>query len=46
MDGHEARAAMEALDGRMNNNAPLKVRFEEARGRGSTRGRSRYAIPR
>ena len=41
MEGHEARAAMEALDGRMHSNAPLKVRFEDTRGRGKVRGRRR-----
>ena len=40
MEGHEARAAIEALDGRMNNNSTLKVRFEETskkKGRGRRR---------
>lgn len=40
MEGHEARAAIQALDGRMHNNAPLKVRFEDTtknKGRGRRR---------
>ena len=40
MEGHEARAAIEALDGRMNNNSTLKVRFEDTskkKGRGRRR---------
>jgi len=42
MEGHEARAAIEALDGRMQGNTPLKVRYEEPRGRGGKgRGRRR-----
>jgi len=42
MEGHEARAAIEALDGRMYNNAPLKVRFEDTtRSKGKGRGRRR-----
>jgi RNA recognition motif-containing protein len=41
MEGHEARAAMEGLDGREFGGAPLKIRYEEARARGKTRGRRR-----
>lgn len=40
MEGHEARAAVEALDGRMHNNTSLKVRFEDtskSKGRGKRR---------
>ena len=40
MEGHEARAAIEALDGRMYNNYALKVRFEDttkSKGRGRRR---------
>ena len=40
MEGHEARAAIEALDGRMHNNTALKVRFEDTskqKGRGRRR---------
>ncbi len=42
MEGHEARAAIEALDGRMHNNVALKVRFEDTtRSKGKGRGRRR-----
>ena len=41
MEGHEARAAIEALDGRMHGSTPLKVRFEEPRGRGKVHRRRR-----
>jgi len=42
MEGHEARAAIEALDGRIHNNTPLKVCFEDTtRRKGKGRGRRR-----
>jgi RNA recognition motif-containing protein len=41
MEGHEARAAIEGLDGREFGGAPLKIRYEEARSRGKGRGRRR-----
>jgi RNA recognition motif-containing protein len=40
MEGHEARAAIDALDGRIKNNSTLKVRFEDTskkKGRGRRR---------
>jgi len=39
MEGHEARAAMAALDGSMmaGGNDSLKVRFEQPRGKGRRR---------
>lgn len=39
MEGHEARAAIDALDGRSHGGGPLKVRYEEPRARGKGRGR-------
>lgn len=38
MEGHEARAAIAALNGRSLGDKPLRVRFEEPR---NTRGRGR-----
>lgn len=38
MEGHEARAAMAALDGKAFGNKPLRVKFEEDR---SLKGRGR-----
>lgn len=38
MEGHEARAAMAALDGKTFGNKPLRVKFEEDR---SLKGRGR-----
>ena len=32
MEGHEARAAMAALDGKAFGNKPLRVKFEDDRG--------------
>jgi RNA recognition motif-containing protein len=40
MEGHEARTAIEALDGRMVNNYTLKVRFEDT-SKKKARGRRR-----
>jgi RNA recognition motif-containing protein len=39
MEGHEARAAIAGLDGKMGGERPLKVKFEEVRpkGRGGRR---------
>jgi RNA recognition motif-containing protein len=34
MEGHEARAAIAALDGRTFEGSPIKVKFEEERPRG------------
>ena len=39
MEGHEARASIEALDGKMYFDKPLKVRFEDVRGKGKGRRR-------
>jgi RNA recognition motif-containing protein len=39
MEGHEARAAMAGLDGRVFNGRPIKVREEQARGKGRRGGR-------
>lgn len=41
MEGHEARAAIAALEGKMYHDKFLKVRFEEVRpmGKGGRRGR-------
>jgi RNA recognition motif-containing protein len=41
MEGHEARAAIEALDGRTQDGTSLKVRYEQPRERGKGRGRRR-----
>jgi len=40
MEGHEARAAISGLNGRMLGEKPLRVRFEEPRSKGP-RGRGR-----
>lgn len=40
MEGHEARASIEGLDGKMYCEKPLKVRFEDVRGKGG-KGRRR-----
>ena len=40
MEGHEARAAIAELDGKSFEGSPLKVKFEEERGKGN-RGRRR-----
>ncbi len=40
MEGHEARAAIAGLDGTMHEGKPLKVKFEEVRGKGG-RGKRR-----
>jgi RNA recognition motif-containing protein len=37
MEGHEARAAIAGLDGKMYEGKPLKVKFEEVRGKGKRR---------
>jgi RNA recognition motif-containing protein len=37
MEGHEARAAIQGLDGRDFGGRPLSVRFDEPRGRGRRR---------
>ncbi len=39
MEGHEARAAMAALNGRTFGEKPLRVRYEEPRNKGSGRRR-------
>lgn len=39
MEGHEARAAMAALDGKTFGSKSLRVRYEDPRG---SRGRKRY----
>lgn len=39
MEGHEARAAIQALDGRTQGGSALKVRFEDTRKRNVRRGR-------
>jgi len=41
MEGHEARAAMEALDGKTLGSNSLKVRYEDTGTRGKGRGRRR-----
>ena len=41
MEGHEARAAIAGLDGREFQGKPLKIRFEDPRGRGKGRGKRR-----
>jgi len=41
MEGHEARAAIAGLDGKMNGERHLKVKFEEIRKKGSKGGRRR-----
>jgi RNA recognition motif-containing protein len=40
MEGHEARAAIAGLDGKMYEGKPLKVKFEEVRDKGG-KGRRR-----
>jgi RNA recognition motif-containing protein len=37
MEGHEARAAIAGLDGKMYEGKPLKVKFEEVKGKGKRR---------
>ena len=37
MEGHEARAAIAGLDGKMFKGRPVKVREEQARGKGGRR---------
>jgi RNA recognition motif-containing protein len=39
MEGHEARAAMAGLDGTLFKGRPIKVREEQARGKGRRGGR-------
>lgn len=39
MEGHEARAAMAALDGKNLGGKPLRVKFEKPGGKGRGRGR-------
>lgn len=39
MEGHEARASIEALDGKTIDGHTLKVKYEEKRGKGPRRGR-------
>lgn len=39
MEGHEARAAINGLDGKMYCDKPLKVRFEEIKAKGKGRRR-------
>jgi len=41
MEGHEARAAIAELDGKMYEGKPLKVKFEEVRGKGGKGKRRR-----
>ena len=41
MEGHEARAAIQALDGRTLEGASLKIRYDEPRKRGKGQGRRR-----
>ena len=41
MEGHEARAAIAGLDGKDYQGKPLKVRFEQVKGKGGGRGRRR-----
>ena len=41
MEGHEARAAIAGLDGKMNNGKPLKVRFEDVRGKWKGKGKGK-----
>jgi len=41
MEGHEARAAIAGLDGKSFEGNMIKVKFEEERGRGGSRGRRR-----
>ena len=41
MEGHEARAAMEALDGKTLGSNSLKVKYEDTGTRGKGRGRRR-----
>jgi RNA recognition motif-containing protein len=41
MEGHEARAAISALDGQMQDSRPIKVRFEEPKGPGGKKKRKR-----
>lgn len=38
MEGHEARAAIAGLNGRLMGEKSLKVQFEEPRGKGGRRG--------
>jgi RNA recognition motif-containing protein len=37
MEGHEARAAVAALNGKMYEGKPLRVRFDDGRGKGKRR---------
>jgi len=39
MEGHEARAAIAGLDGKMHCGKPLKVRFEDVRAKGKGKRR-------
>lgn len=41
MEGHEARAAIDGLNGKTSplGEKPLKIQFEDARGKGKKRGR-------
>jgi RNA recognition motif-containing protein len=39
MEGHEARAAIAGLDGKMHEGKPLKVKFEEIRDKGKGKRR-------
>lgn len=41
MEGHEARAAMAGLDGKMMGEKSLKVRYEDPRAKRGGRGRGR-----
>ncbi|MEE9397691.1 MAG: RNA-binding protein [Methylococcales bacterium] len=41
MEGHEARAAIAGLDGKMHAGKPLKVRFEDVRASRGKKGRRR-----
>ena len=41
MEGHEARAAIAGLDGKMHEGKPLKVKFEEIRDKGRGKGKRR-----
>ena len=41
MEGHEARAAIAGLDGKMYEGKPIKVKFEEVRGKGGKGKRRR-----
>jgi len=41
MEGHEARAAIAACDGKMYEGKPLKVRFDDGQSKGKGKGKRR-----